>query len=151
MIHAHLNYGIILWGNSKRHLIDKLNKLQKRAIRCIYKKPYSYPSNRLFKQAKILKIEDMYKLENLKFMFRYYTKLLPKHLQSFFTINSNIHQYQTRHNDQIHLETINSSLFQQSFMHQSPLLWRNIPVNIRGQSLKSITDWYKQEALTGYL
>ena len=50
----------------------------------------------LFRSSKILKIEDMYKLQLLMFMFSYYRNILPSPLYSLFTRNCDVHDHYTR-------------------------------------------------------
>ena len=50
----------------------------------------------LFHSSKILKIEDMYQLQLLLFMFSYYINILPSPLYSLFTRNCDIHDHYTR-------------------------------------------------------
>ena len=91
-----LNYGILVWGYNT----DRLFKLQKRAVRVISKSKFNAHTNPLFK---ILKIEDLHKLNVLKF----YYKLIDKNIPQYFHINmilaqhSHIHSYPTRNNKKI--------------------------------------------------
>ena len=39
LIHSHINYGLMVWGNA--NTIDRIEILQKKAIRIINKKPYN--------------------------------------------------------------------------------------------------------------
>ena len=56
LIHPHLIYGLYLWVfNPKR-----LTILQKRAVRILALRPYLSHSTPLFKSLKILKLEDLY-------------------------------------------------------------------------------------------
>ena len=54
-----INYGLLLWG-SKSH---KIETLQKKAIRLITNSEFISHTNPLFIEMKILKIQDIFKLE----------------------------------------------------------------------------------------
>ena len=41
LIHPHLTYGILAWGNGPANLLNKTTILQKRALRAIYNKKYN--------------------------------------------------------------------------------------------------------------
>jgi len=49
IMHCHLNYGCILWGNSYKKLLNRITVAQKKAIRVICHKSYKSPSSSLFK------------------------------------------------------------------------------------------------------
>ena len=63
LINPHLNYGILLWGFN----LERIEKLQKQAIRIITHSYYLAHTSNLFKQQKILKIEDIFKLKQIIF------------------------------------------------------------------------------------
>ncbi len=75
LIHCNLIYGLIVWGNSSS--VSKLFLIQKRAIRIINKKSYRAHTDHLFKSEQILKLQDLYKLHVLLFMFDYLHHKLP--------------------------------------------------------------------------
>ena len=68
LLHPHLTYGILAWGNAKNNLLQKTQTIQKRAMRTIYNKRYNSHTDPLFKESRILKISDLYQLEVMTFM-----------------------------------------------------------------------------------
>jgi hypothetical protein len=70
LILCHLNYGKLVWG----HTGIRLFKLQKKAMRIISLSKYNSYTETIFKKLKMLKLEDIYKLQQLKF----YHKLINK-------------------------------------------------------------------------
>ena len=62
LIHPHLIYGLSLWGFSPKRLII----LQKKAVRTISLSRYLSHSTPLFKNLKILKIDDQYSIQLYK-------------------------------------------------------------------------------------
>lgn len=93
MIHSALNYSILAWGfNCKR-----LKLLQKKALRIITKSKYNAHSEPLLKMLGILKLEDMFKLNILKWYYKYYHEQLPSYFLEFIIQRySDIHCYNTR-------------------------------------------------------
>ena len=67
-----LNYGILVWSFNT----DRLFKLLKRAVRVISKSKFNAHTDPLFQNLQILKIEDLHKLNILKF---YYKLIHKKH------------------------------------------------------------------------
>ena len=72
MIHPYILYGLMLWGSAYKSYLHTIEILQKKAIRNVHKTKYNEHTMPLFRSSKILKIEDMYKLKLLMFMFSYY-------------------------------------------------------------------------------
>ena len=69
MVNSHLNYAILSWGFA----CSRLKKMQKRIIRIITCSKYNAHTSPLFKSLRILTLDDMLRLNTLKF---YYTILL---------------------------------------------------------------------------
>ena len=65
LIHPHLIYGLYLWGFSSKRLII----LQKKAVRTISLSRYLSHSTPLFKNLKILKIDDQYSIQLYKLYY----------------------------------------------------------------------------------
>ena len=82
LILPHLNYGILAWGTN----IHRISLLQKRAIRIICLKKYNAHTAPLFKCHDLLSVNDIYKLQCLKFFYRYVNNSLPTNLQTFSII-----------------------------------------------------------------
>ena len=96
MIQTHLNYGNLAWGIE----CNRLNKLQKRAIRTICLSKYNDHTEGLFKERKLLKFSDLVLLNSLKFFYKYKHKTLPEYFSLFnFTSNADQHDHDTRHGD----------------------------------------------------
>ena len=58
--------------------------LQKKCVRIMTFSDYHHPSNELFIDLKILKINDMIKVQQLKLVYAYWNKLLPEDLVTLF-------------------------------------------------------------------
>ena len=76
LVHPHLNYGILSWGNAGQ-LLRKTITLQKRAIRSINKATYNSHTDPLVRSSQILKVPDLYIYQSTLFMFDYVNKNLP--------------------------------------------------------------------------
>ena len=96
LIQPHLNYGVLLWGkNTKR-----IQKLQKWAIRSVTCSKYNAHTDPLFIELKLLKIQDIYKLNILKFFFKYHNDKLPNYFYGMFDTIYISHHYYTRQGGQ---------------------------------------------------
>ena len=146
LIIPHLNYGITLWG----HRASGLNKLQKKAIRILTKSKYNAHTMPLLKQENLLSIEDIYKLNCLKFYHKYKNSNLPDYFHNFFQRANN---YNTRNTlpDIPHSRT---NLCKNRIRHYVPVLLRNSPISIISKvdthSLHGFTEYVKRYYISQY-
>ena len=125
LIQPHLNFGILLWGNN----VNRIHKLQKWAVRAITCSKYNAHTTPLFKDLKLLSIHDIYKLNMLKFYYKYKKKLLPAYFSGMFDDNFLSHQYETRNKTQP--STWKSIASKNCVRYSVPLLMDKIPQNIK--------------------
>ena len=93
---CHIRYGILVWG---KHA-GRIFRIQKRAVRIICDAKYNAHTDRLFKTLRILKVDDVRNLHELKFYFRYCNGSLPSYFNNgFINLNNAHHSYSTRHRD----------------------------------------------------
>ena len=69
----HINYIILIWG----HHHKTITQLQKRAIRVITLSKYLAHTEPLFKNLNILKVEDIFRLQQPKFHHQFINVTLP--------------------------------------------------------------------------
>ena len=77
LVLPHLNYGIMTWG----YKCDRINKLQKKAIRIVSLSKYNAHKELIFKRLHLLKVADILKTQELKFYYRFMHNTLPQYLQ----------------------------------------------------------------------
>ena len=98
MVHSHMNYGILAWGFESSRII----KIQKKIIRIITCAKYNAHTEPLFKAMDILKVEDLFNLNAIKFYYNHFHKKLPHYFKSMiFTPLSEIHSHDTRFSSHI--------------------------------------------------
>ena len=88
---SHVSYGSQFWGQNSNSATRKIFLQQKKALRIMTFSPFQTPSSPLFKQLKILKFEDMIRLNNCLFVHDYFTGRLPKSFENFFSKASEVH------------------------------------------------------------
>ena len=75
----HINYGSLLWGQ----VGESLDTIQKKAIRTITYSHYIAHSEPLLKQLNLLKVQDLFQLKILKFLFKLYHNKLPPYFNIY--------------------------------------------------------------------
>ena len=83
-IHSQLMYCIPLYILSNQTELDKLLKLQKKALRITYNKSYNYPSSPLFHDIGTIPINDLVEKEIVKLMHNIESYKKPASLLQFF-------------------------------------------------------------------
>lgn len=76
---SHINYGLLLWGRD----LNRISKLQKKAVRIITGSEYLAHAEPLFKHLGILKVQDMYSLKLFKLYYNLSYNLLPSYFNSY--------------------------------------------------------------------
>ena len=84
LILPYLNYCACVWGTNYSTRIDKLVKLQKRAIRIIDKKPYHYHTRDLFIKYKLLRFPDLVKKQQILILLGVLKETLPRPMLEMF-------------------------------------------------------------------
>ena len=122
MAYSQLQYGILAWGNAKNNL-STLNKVHNRIIKMIQENF----------QTNLLSIEQIYKLEIGKFMFRYNANQLPTSFIKYFISIESIHSYLTRLSKQQNyfLPRYRLQQSQKLISYTGAKLWSEIPKNIK--------------------
>ena len=116
LVHPYLIYGNLLWGNTYKKYIKRLEVLQKRALRIITNSSYNEPSSPLFKRVKILKVSDIHRELIITFIFRYVNATLPLPLLQLFDFQYDIHGHNTRHSKDLRPPQFNTALMKRSFL-----------------------------------
>ncbi|KAK9499221.1 hypothetical protein O3M35_002299 [Rhynocoris fuscipes] len=125
LVHSHLSYGTLLWGNASR--VDCLFKLQKRAIRVLEVKKYNESCRALFRELEIM---------TLTLMFIYLHALKQK-LNNIKDFRGSLHSYNIRNKSDINLPFRILTKSQQSPSYMSVKIFNKIPEEIKKLSLNN--------------
>lgn len=77
---SNINYCISCWGYGP---LDRLTKIQKKALRIITKSKYNAHSSPLFNQLNTLKVDDIFKIMSLKIYYKFQNEKLPLYFNHF--------------------------------------------------------------------
>ena len=94
-IQPYTTYGIIAWGNTSKKYLDKILKLQKRALRLMYLKVVN--AIPLFVKSKILPIHMLYYKTIGNLMHEINNNPFPSSISHCFTHSRQIHNHNARH------------------------------------------------------
>ena len=150
IVYPHLYNGVTLWGNTAAKYTDRIQIEQNPIVKIITKKPFIKTKiSPLYDKLNLLRLDDIYKLEVLKFMFSFKMKILPNCFKDYFTIPSEIHEYLTRFacddNWAVNFHCTKSTT-QTSIKFTGSKLWSDLPSelkSIRELSVKSFSKKIK--------
>ena len=124
-IHSIITYGIIFWGNSTSSI--KIFRIKKKIITIITNSRSRDSCRDLFKKMKILPLCSQYIHTRSLFIVNY------THL---YTMNMEIHNFNTRYNTNLHPPISNLTNFQKGAYYSGIRIFSHLPANI-----KSLMVW----------
>ena len=151
LLSSHLNYQILSWGYD----LERIFKIQKRAIRIISGSHPLAHTEPLFKHLHILKLPDLHSLIQAKFIYQYYNNNLPGYFSnSFFTEINQRHTHLTRNNRNLLIPFRTHNFARLSIRYSSAQLFNSLPNTITDKitthSLSGFTTYYKNHLLNTY-
>ena len=110
LVAPYLSYGLIVWGQACKSYLDKLLKLQKRALHFIYFSDRNQHAIPLFSNAGNLPLQFSYYELTANLMCDIRHRNAPRNIRDLFQDISNIHPYNTRSSALHNFYTQNSRL-----------------------------------------
>ena len=149
LIYSHIVYAIQIWGSANLTEINKILILQKKAVRMILRKdqyPQTpgplYPSDPLFSELGILKVQADFRIHISKFIYDCLSHSTPSMFWDWFTYNHQVHQYNTTFSSTTVLQTNILHTQSSRLVHYGgkmikvagQLLWNSLPDFIRNST-----------------
>ena len=149
-IQCHLSYAISSWGPMmKERDLRQIRKQQNIAIRSMFNIGNRVNLSQYYKQANILKIDDLMKLSLLKITFRYVNGMLPTRISNLFELTE--HDYLTRNRNNLRAPPHISSIYSNSYLGKSPNLWLNLESSIKSKgTIKQFAKCFTKAVLNLY-
>ena len=157
-IQPHIDYYSTVWGGTSHYNLDRIYRLQKRAVKIILDYLYNDIAYSM-DELKILNIYERIFVRKAKFMFKISKCIKPSYINAMFTfrpINETL----------LSLRSVNTSNFQtprpqkkkkkkkkkkkikQSLIYSGPVIWNNLPNSLKNLDLliffhKQCIKWMK--------
>ena len=150
LVHSHIMYGILVWGNAKS--IQRIEILQKRAIRIINNKSYRAHTEPLFKSNNILTVRDLYKQQVCLFIHDFKYKRLPASFSDFFPASDGSNVSSRRvHHIPLSIPMSRTAFSSHLPTHSFPIIWNSIHENTLSISNRNIfKSSLKSQLLNAY-
>ena len=118
-------------GNTFKKFINKIRKLQKKALCIICHANYNACTTTLFKDKGILKMDDLYKLNICQLMHKQYMQNTPIQLIALFTQHLEVHDHLTQHRRDFMPMFFRKKTVQCNFLHEGPRIWTLLPEHLK--------------------
>ena len=144
LVDSHLQYCNIIWGNASEKILKPLIKLQEKVIRIMYFAPQDHSDmDYIFKDLKLLNLDQLNKLAKAKFVYKYKNQKLPPSFDKFLTNNTS-HRYALRSQVTQEFKCIwGKTIYgMKMIQYAGAQLWNEIPLEIR--STNSLSEFSKK-------
>ena len=111
---------------TKQNYLNKIYIVQKKALRLINNSGYRSHTRPLFFKFKCLTVFNIYKYHLGVLMYKFERQILPTAIQNMFTLNSSIHNYNTRLSSKFHIFSARTNFSKSTVRHQGPVLWNSL-------------------------
>ena len=136
-IQSHISYGLSIWGNLD--LIDNITKtkIQKCMDTCFKLITHTSPTKDNYKSEKMLNLQQLTELENLKIGYKLHENALPVKLARHIKTDSRSitlskqHKYNTRNKGLFNLPCATSKLYHKSYLYSSIKSYNSLPSSLR--------------------
>ena len=120
LVYPYLHYCTSVWGSTYQSNLKRLINLQKRVIRIVSRRFLDAHANLIFESFRILKFEDIIKLQIGKVMYLYKNGLLPNGFNDVFLLKCDVHSYNTRSKNSFRLPYCRTNVRKFSLPFQGP-------------------------------
>jgi Reverse transcriptase (RNA-dependent DNA polymerase) len=137
LVHSHLVYAIHIWSSAPNSVLNRLEKLQKKAIRIINGAPYNCHTEPLFKSCEILPLKYLVKFFKILFMYDYTNNLLPISFENTWNSNANRRNETVRtlrDDDQLYVPLIRLEHFTKFPLAEFPKIWNEYSTIVNAPS-----------------
>ena len=134
LVYPNLHYCTSVWGSTYQSILKRLINLQKRVIRIVSRRFLDAHANRIFASFRILKFEDIIKLQIGKVMYLYKNGLLPNSFNDMFLFKCDVHSYNTRSKNSFRLPYCRTNVRKFFLPFQGPKIFNSLSSEIQNAS-----------------
>ena len=150
LFNSHLQYAMLCWGATTSTNIDRLQIIQNRVIRNMTKSPHFFRLDNHYLNLRILKVQELHKLEVLKFMHSHFNRNLPDYFRTFFELITHAHRTRGIEHGNYVIENCRTSLGQRSIKFIGPKLWNDTTPDCRQLNKLKFKKHVKTTILANY-
>ena len=84
MVYSRIIYGIVIYGVCRNSLMKKIQVLQNKLLKVLYKLPFRTDTDVLHSNLDILKVKDIYKYQAQKFVYETVNKKIIPQFHDYY-------------------------------------------------------------------
>ena len=138
LVKSKLQYSIILWGSANKSFLNRLNKLHNKTICSVTALPYKTSINKLYHNAGVLMIADLFRLNLAKFIFQLHHKMSSNnaHAENITLVTAlhNHHTLPAKNKNYYFLSNILTSQCSNGLLANGSKVWNELPNNIKSET-----------------
>ena len=143
LVHSHLLYGLLVWGNTYPTYLSKLITLQNKALRIVTKSGWYQNVLPLYQKFNLWNLQNLHKFETAKFMHNQINQRLSP---NYFTLAkfSRSRQTRTTATSNLIIPLYKTKRTQQSIKYSGAKIWNSIPNNTKDLSFRKFLKESKE-------
>ena len=149
LIYSRIQYGIVTWGTANKTVLQELNVKLNNIVRTITYCSKYCPVTGLYKLLNFFKLDDIYRFELAKFMYKLHHKKFKTALNDCFVDITNIHSHNTRTKQNLvyFKPRVQTSTGKKSLTYRGIDLWEKIKPEAKELSWVSLKKKMTQKAI----
>ena len=137
LVYPYLYYCTIAWGSTYPSNLNRLVLLQKRVIRIINKDTFDAHTDPIFRDLKLLRLDQIYLYQLGKFMYLYRNGSLTEYFHNYFPMTNEVHSYNTRSAKSYYLPSCKTNIRQFFIKYKGPKFFNTLSFDISNCSTVS--------------
>ena len=151
LINSYLKYGIIVWGNAAEIILHPLKVLVNKAIRIMTFAPFGpIDLKPIYKELELLDLDQLFLLEQAKFMYKKKKALLPTTIANYFepeTRPEHNYNLRRRQNENSNFRS-KLAIGKKSIQNRGETVWKKMPQYLKDcDTLIMFKKYYKSYLL----
>ena len=151
MVYSRILYGIIIYGACSSSLLKKVQTLQNKLLKVLFKLPFRTDTNLIHFNLEILKVYDIYRYQIQNFVYESINKISIVQFHNYYTMNNIVHQINTRQQYQLHRSNVKTKYGENSLKNYGAVLWNSLTTEIQqSQSLSTFKKAARKSMIATY-
>ena len=153
-VFSRLNYGIEVYANTEAKFLRRIKISQNKILRILQFRHQRSPTNDLYTNFNILKLEEMHKMKLLSVIFKlvHTPDEFPEALKALFTQHFQVHGYNTRNKNDLHATHYHKKSYGcRKISYRARQHWNSLPPSLKNEkSFTKFKNLVKKHYLSQY-
>jgi hypothetical protein len=129
-VYSRVQYGIEVYGQACSGQLKKVQVMQNRLLKTLYRLDWLTPTVDLHRDLSLLTVKDIFKLHVAKFVFKQKNGSLPSTFNTYFSTNAQVHRHSTRQVNSLHVIRPNTTQGAKTIKIMGVNIYNNLPAYI---------------------